>query len=416
MAKVRARPENGRLQLDFMFQGLRCREQTDLPDTPENRAALEATLSRIELEIKVGTFDYERHFPGSPRAARLKRPISSVSHPAAPALPPTLSAHLEMSAMPSFAEFAQIWFAEMEPTWRVATRQLMRTLLEVYLLPEFGERKLDAISRPDLLQFRARLITTPRGKRGRPLSPATVNHVLKLLRALLAEAASRHAFQDPTPKVKRVKIPKSDIKPFTLDEVNLILQRCRPDYRNYFAVRFFTGMRSGEIHGLKWNRIDFERRQILVRETFTHGRAEYTKNDGSQREIAMSFLVYEALRAQHQATGANTHVFCNLKGEPLDEGNVTKRIWYPLLSLLGLERRRPYETRHTCATMWLAAGEAPEWISRQLGHTTTEMLFRVYSRYVPNLTRHDGSAFDRMIAAGIQSPRGASNQSGVKNA
>ena len=44
-----------------------------------------------------------------------------------------------------------------------------------------------------------------------------------------------------------------------------------------------------------------------------------------------------------------------------------------------------------------AAGESPEWIARQLGHTTTEMLFRVYSRYVPNLTRRDGSAFERLI-------------------
>jgi integrase len=53
--------------------------------------------------------------------------------------------------------------------------------------------------------------------------------------------------------------------------------------------------------------------------------------------------------------------------------------------------------RHTAATLWLASGEAPEWIARQLGHTTTEMLFRVYSRYVPNLTRNDGSAMDRLL-------------------
>lgn len=62
-----------------------------------------------------------------------------------------------------------------------------------------------------------------------------------------------------------------------------------------------------------------------------------------------------------------------------------------------LKKRRPYQCRHTAATLWLASGEAPEWIARQLGHTTTEMLFRVYSRYVPNLTRRDGSAFERLI-------------------
>ena len=77
--------------------------------------------------------------------------------------------------------------------------------------------------------------------------------------------------------------------------------------------------------------------------------------------------------------------------------NITQRVWHPLLRHLGLRERRPYQTRHTAATLWLASGEAPEWIARQMGHTTTEMLFRVYSRYVPNLTRRDGSAMERLL-------------------
>ena len=58
--------------------------------------------------------------------------------------------------------------------------------------------------------------------------------------------------------------------------------------------------------------------------------------------------------------------------------------------------------RHTAATLWLAAGENPEWIARQLGHANTEMLFKVYSRYVPNLTRQDGSAMERLLAANLE--------------
>jgi len=80
---------------------------------------------------------------------------------------------------------------------------------------------------------------------------------------------------------------------------------------------------------------------------------------------------------------------------------VSRRVWHPLLRFLNLPRRKAYQTRHTAATLWLAAGENPEWIARQLGHSTTEMLFRVYSRYVPNLTRKDGSAFERLLAANL---------------
>jgi len=84
-------------------------------------------------------------------------------------------------------------------------------------------------------------------------------------------------------------------------------------------------------------------------------------------------------------------------GAALDHKNVTNRVWHPLLRHLGLAPRRPYQCRHTAATLWLASGESPQWIAAQLGHTTTEMLFRVYARYVPNLTRRDGSAFERLI-------------------
>ena len=181
-----------------------------------------------------------------------------------------------------------------------------------------------------------------------------------------------------------------------------ILQTVREDYRNYYLVRFYTGMRTGEVDGLKWEFVDFQRREILIRETLIGGETEYTKTDGSQREIPMFGPVYDALKKQYEATGKlSKYVFCNREGKPLDHNNVTKRVWYPLLRALNLKKRRPYQTRHTAATLFLASGENPEWVARTLGHSTTEMLFKVYSRYVPNLTRQDGSAFERLIQTGM---------------
>ena len=121
------------------------------------------------------------------------------------------------------------------------------------------------------------------------------------------------------------------------------------------------------------------------------------KTDRSAREIDMTTLVYDALKEQEKRTKGMRYVFCSSEGYTLSNTNFTKRVWAPLLRMIGLEYRRPYETRHTAATLWLASGEAPEYIARQMGHTTTEMLFRVYSRYVPNLTRQDGSAFEKLI-------------------
>ena len=129
------------------------------------------------------------------------------------------------------------------------------------------------------------------------------------------------------------------------------------------------------------------------------GEDDETKTEGSMRDIQMSQPVFDALKRQYEATGKlSAYVFCNRGGLPVDNKNFSDRVWYPLLRHLGLTKRRPYQMRHTAATLWLASGEAPEWIARQLGHTNTQMLFSVYSRFVPNMTRQDGSAIDRLLA------------------
>ncbi|MFT5813623.1 MAG: integrase, partial [Psychroserpens sp.] len=197
--------------------------------------------------------------------------------------------------------------------------------------------------------------------------------------------------------IKTLKVPRTEVEPFSISEVTKIINHVRNDFKDYYTVRFYTGMRSAEIDGLQWTYVDFERRQILIRNTWVNGEITSVKNDGSQREISMSQPVYDALKRQQKNTGNYTFVFSNANGKPLDSNNITKRVWYPLLTYLNLKKRRPYQTRHTTATLWLAAGENPEWIARQMGHTTTEMLFRVYSRYVPNLTRQDGSAFEKLL-------------------
>nr|WP_052378759.1 site-specific integrase [Polycyclovorans algicola] len=209
--------------------------------------------------------------------------------------------------------------------------------------------------------------------------------------------------------VKRLKVKKTDIEPFSLEEVRRLVDEVRADFQDYLIARFFTGMRSGEIHGLKWRFVDFDRREIRVRETIVNGREEYTKTDGSQREIQMSQPVFDALQRMQVRTGNGVYVFQTSNGLPIDTHNFTNRIWNPLLDRLGLKRRRPYQTRHTAATLWLAAGENPEWIARQMGHTSTQMLFSVYSRYIANLTRQDGSAFDRLIR-GAMPTGGTSNE------
>ena len=62
---------------------------------------------------------------------------------------------------------------------------------------------------------------------------------------------------------------------------------------------------------------------------------------------------------------------------------------------------RMYETRHTFASWALAAGETSEWVAITLGHVNTSMIYGTYGRYIPNLTHHDGSEFEKRYAKAL---------------
>ena len=399
MASIRKQAQTGALFLDFRYKGQRCREYTALLDTATNRKKLQRVLDAIEAKIATDELNYREFFPNSKNAAKFDLPEPSATVVAQAVLN---MGHSDVGSTPLFKDFAEVWYSEKAVEWRTSHKKTIRDDINKRLNPRFGDMEVGVITKADILAFRADLAKAPARNKNTTLSNPRINKILDPLRQIICEAADRFNFRTPFQNIKQLRVKRSDVEPFSLDEVKAIINTVRPDFKNYFTVRFFTGMRTGEVHGLKWKYIDFERRLILVRETVVDGEETYTKTDSSQREIQMSQLVFDALKEQHKGTGKRSEfVFCNRDGLTLDYKNVNNRVWKPLLRHLGLKVRRPYQCRHTAATLWMGAGENPEWIARQLGHSTTEMLFRVYSRYVPNLTRRDGSAFERMLTASL---------------
>lgn len=400
MASIRSR--RGKLFVDFRYMNMRCRETTNLTDTPANRKKLAKIIEKMEAEITLGIFDYATYFPKSERAQEMNALADR--------------AEACISRNPTFRQFSEIWYEEKKIEWRPSYRQKIKIILDKYLLPEFGGKAVHAIKKPDLLTFRSSLAKVRYGKDGQSsLSVARINQIMILLRMILEEASDRHEFEMPYKNIKNLKQARPDVHPFTLSEVWLILKHVRADYKPYYTIRFFTGMRTSEIDGLKWDCINFDRREISIRGALVNGEMGPTKTLGSQRDIAMSQLVYDALLEQKARTfGKSEFVFCNSQGNPMEYRNVNRRVWKPTLALLGLKHRRAYQTRHTAATLWLAAGENPEWIARQMGHSSTEMLFRVYSRYVPDITRQDGSAMDNLLLASKEKLTSASNSSNAQ--
>ncbi|ANS87406.1 Putative lambdoid prophage Rac integrase [Vibrio scophthalmi] len=383
----------GLLFFDFRYKGQRCREYTKLADNAVNRRRAAKLLKVIEAEIVTDRFDYSKYFPNSKNAAKFEAVKERQRQS---------EKYFDAPDSPLFKEFSKTWVAEMKVEWSHGHLVDVEGVLNKYLLPTFGNKRISAINKAQIMQFRSFLAKVP-GRNSQFLSPSRINHIMTPLRMILNEAADRYDFPPAWKNIKALKVGRTEVDPFSLEEVERFLKYVDEEYYAYYVTRFFTGMRTGEVDGLMWEGVDLENKTITVNQSIVRGRLKGLKTDGSYRVIQLTDRVVEALEKQRLgADKALKYVFTNALNRHLNYAVVARSVWYPTLKKAGLKRRNPYQTRHTFATLLLAAGESPEWIANQMGHTTTSMLFRVYSRYVPNLMRKDGSAFARFLSNGAQ--------------
>jgi integrase len=132
--------------------------------------------------------------------------------------------------------------------------------------------------------------------------------------------------------VENLKTAKPDIKPLSMDEVNSFLDAVDPFYRNFFIVAFFTGMRFGEMAGLKWKNISFKHDVIKIKETRVRGEEGRPKTDVSVRDIKMLPPVRDVLKDLKSAAMFDSpYVFLNRNKNPLLPNSINYHTWKPAL-------------------------------------------------------------------------------------
>ncbi|MFH4734289.1 Arm DNA-binding domain-containing protein [Vibrio diabolicus] len=381
MAHIRIRP-NGRIQFDLHLYGRRFREGTKLMATPKNLSQAKAILKQMNAEIDLNTFQYRDYFPDSKKVL-LFETLQREKHPD--------------RLYPFFDDFANQWFDRQKGKWKSSYQNTVRNTLDRYLIPAFGNTLINEVTLANVEFFRETLINQLDDKGNRKLSNKRINGIFWPLVSILGLAADEHQFTYPLRRYKTLKEEKADSHPMTLQEVQHFLVTVPVEWRDYFIVRFWTGIRSCEIHGLHWEHIDFDHRLIRVRQNLVNGELGEVKTPKSRRELKMCDTLLEVFtRLKAQKMDDSPFVFTH-QGKPLDTHFVSKSLWYPTLEKAGLRRRRPYETRHTAAVLHIAAHENPLYISHMLGHSDTRLLFKVYAPYVANASRSDGSAFNELM-------------------
>ena len=340
------------IRIFFMWRGMRCRETIKLEPTKANLQYAARLRSEILRKIEFGTFVYSEYFPESPRAT------------------------LHQRAIPTFSKAAQQW-VNSNAHLAKSTRMTYEKHLNKHWLPAFGEKRIDAITYSDIMEHLSLM----------GVQPKTRNNIIIPIRRILDAAHIDGLIEsNPAGRIRNVKAQKPQPDPFTLAEVELILQHMASKYHaqifNYFEFAFFSGLRTSELIELQWG--DIEDKVVIVRRARVEGESKGTKTS-QVRIVELNERAKLAITKQQAHTKlAAGHVFMNpFTGEPWnDQRSQSKIYWVPALKALKLHQRKAYQTRHTFATLMLMAGANPMWVARQLGHATMKMTLEVYSKWI----------------------------------
>lgn len=358
------------IEISFIYNGTRCRERIPLKPTSANLKRAENHRAAILHAIATGSFDYAKTFPNSTKARQFASQPGDVD---------TIEAYLET------------WLESKRKQLKSSSFDGYRKVVNGQLIPWFGKLTLSSLTKKDV---RDKL-------KNRNVSNKTLANIQSVLRKALDDAIEDEFIQsNPLARwcYKVIEPPKEidDIDPFTKEEQAVILGQMEGQGANLIQFAFWTGLRTSELIALNWGDIDFLRGVVVVNKAMTQAakEAEAPKTAAGRREVKLLAPAKEALQAQKQHTWLKgEEVFQNPRTSKRWAGDqpIRKTLWAWALKRGGIRYRKPYQTRHTYASMMLSAGEHPMWVAQQMGHADWTMIARVYGRWMPDADVHAGA-------------------------
>jgi integrase len=361
---------HGRLRIAFKYyDGRTYREPLGVEASKRTRVDAERLSSTIQLELSAGTFDYAKRFPNSERTKKLglKQP--------------------EQRSNQTLKEFAEAaWLPEKRLEVKRSTFVYYNEIYKPHIeKAEIGKKLLSEINDEDINLWKLE-IEGKRTPQKKPLSTRRKNMSLDVLCQILRLAKRRGLANDKLlidARPFKNEENEDEVNPFTEDEVESLLKASEGWERSLLSVCFFTGMRRGEVLGLRWSGVFFDRDRILVRRSLTRHGESSPKSKTSFRYVQMLPRVREELLKQRDRIKLRSEfVFPNRAWKALNVNWVTKALWPRLVEKAEVPYRPLMQTRHTYATLMLQKGAPIDWLQKQMGHRNLTMLIRHYWRWI----------------------------------
>jgi integrase len=294
-------------------------------------------------------------------------------------------------------EYLDSWLSDsVRGTVRSSTFERHEGIIRLHIKPSLGRVWLKKLTP-------AHVRGLHREKLDAGLAPATVGKIHSTLHKALSQAVSDGIVPRNAADVKAPRPTPEEMRPLSETEVRAFLDLARESgdrFEALYVLAITTGLRRGELLGLRWDDVSMERSTLrvgraLVREGGRHTLGE-TKTRRGRRQINLTPRTVSTLKAHHKKqqeekiklTGLyKDHglIFATRVGTPINPENLVNRSFKPLLERASLPEIRFHDLRHTCATLLLGRGVHPKFVQELLGHATKAMTLDTYSHYLPSM-------------------------------
>lgn len=337
----------------------------------EDSIGVDSQVRRVRRSEVIGTL---AEFPTKRLAARRMELI--LAHVNAPGYRP--------SRVCTVAEFSERWERDVLSQRKPSTRKAAMVHLGRHIKPALGQLRLDAITIEKQQQFVSALTGQLRRK--------TILNVAGTLSSMMNKA-KEWGYAAEGVSLRKLAFPPRGVRAparfFTADEARNVIAAAREPYGTLYALAALTGMRAGELCGLKVSDLDFARRMICVQRAAWQGKLQAPKSESSVRVLPMPEFLRLRLTRFLQTWRPNPDglLFATRRGRPMNPTKVVQRNLHPLLELLGIRKAGLHAFRHTHSSLLIEQGTSPTVTGAQLGHSDPRITLAVYSHILGDAHR-----------------------------
>ena len=313
----------------------------------------------------------------------------------------------------TIGQWMEVWFQDYAKIKvRPSSHQTYQGYIHNHIRPNIGEIPLEKLTSLELQKFYKKLLTQGRVDRveakGQPkgLSAKTVRNIHQILSSALKLAQEqRLILTNPAEGCALPRVEHQEMKTLTTVQLASFFREARESgvFELYY-LELATGLRRGELLGLKWEDIDLERGDLRVRRQVSRINGEVVeaplKTKNAYRTLPLAEDTVSVLKEQRRKVGNSPWVFPSPNGGPISPDSVLHML-HRVLKRAGLPKVRFHDLRHTFATLALQNGVDVKTVSGMLGHFSAGFTLDTYAHITSAAQRQAAKTMENVLSGSI---------------